>query len=201
MRIIFFLVIGCSLAGCKKTFEANDNLSKSEYEEVLMKVAPYVIKKRDDMNYDDRFKAENQPYYKRFIEKANGELKYFQETDTASIFFFSYRDLSSLYEHYQGLGGYYKTDENGNITFLNLLYHTPRFTKEEATKKDLILFKEMVTKGSMKRYIGNRKFVHTPNSDFYYDTKANRWGYTPNSSWIFLKEEERKEAATGDSVN
>jgi hypothetical protein len=169
---------------------------------MLMKIAPYVVQKHDNFSYEERFKQENQGYYKRFIEKASGELKYFIETDTAAIFFFSYRDLSSLFEHYQGMGGYCKTDVDGNITFLNILYHTPRFTKEEAAEKDLVLFKEMNIKGNVKAFIGNRKYIHTPNTDFYYNTRINRWDYTSNSTWRFLeKAKQEAEATKQGSVN
>ncbi|MBT1704374.1 hypothetical protein [Chryseosolibacter indicus] len=197
---LIFIALMCSLLlSCNNSFDAKDNLTNEEYEEVLMKVAPYVIKKSDDFSYEDRFKPENASYYQRFIEKSKGELKYFKKTDTASIFFFSYKDLSSLYEHYQGLGGYYRTDDKGKITFLNILYHTPRFTKEEQREKDQILFEEMVSKGNVNAYIGNRKFIHTPNKDFYYNTKLNKWDYTPNSSWKFLNEA-KQEALKADSV-
>jgi hypothetical protein len=189
--LTFFTLILIVVSGCKKSYEANDNLDRKEYNEVLMKIAPYVIKKSEDFSYEDRFKPENQDYYKRFIEKADGELKYFIRTDTASIFYFGYRDLSSLYEHYQGMGGYYKTDDKGNITFLNILYHTPRFTREEVLEKEPLLFTEMVNKGNVMAYIGNRKFIHTPNNDFYYNTKTNRWDYTPNSG-DFLRRRSNK---------
>ena len=159
---------------------------------VLQKLAPYVLKKHDDFTFEDRFNSANEKYYATAVEKTSAELKYFVETDTASIFFISYRDLSSLYEHYQGMGGYYRTDENGNITFLNILYHTPRFTTDDQIARDPVLFKEMVTKGNVNRFLGNRKYIQTPSADFYYSTKSNRWEYTENSSWKFLREEEKK---------
>jgi hypothetical protein len=177
---------------CKKSYNARKNLSNKEYQLVLLKLAPYVLKKHDDFSFEDRFKPANERYYRKAIEKTSAELKYFVETDTANIFFLSYRDLSSLYEHYQGMGGYYRTDDNGNTTFLNILYHTPRFTKEDQIAKDPVLFKEMVTKGNVNAYIGNRKYIQTPSKDFFYNAKLSRWDYTANSSWKFLQEEEKK---------
>ena len=35
---------------------------------------------------------------------------------------------------------------------------------------------------------------------FYYNTKINRWDYTPNSSWKFL-EDAKKQAEQPDNVN
>lgn len=194
------LLILIVLFACEKSYDATDNLNKEEYNAVLMKIAPYVIKKSDDFSYDDRFKPENQGYYKKFIDKAGGQLMYFLETDTANIFYFNYRDLSSLYEHYRGVGGYYKTDGNANIVFLNILFHTPRFTKPQMQNRSGILFEEMVTRGNVKAYIGNRSFIKTPNADFYYNTTSNRWEYTENSSWRFL-EEAKQNTAAGDTLN
>jgi hypothetical protein len=181
-----------SLLSCQQTFEAREILDVKEYDQVLTSIAPYVVRKHDDMSYEDRFKPESKSYYGLVMQKTGGHLKFFSETDTSKNFHYSYRDRSSLFEHYKSVGGYYRTDEKGKITFLNILYSTPRFTKEEALEKDPILFKEMVSKGNVASYIGNRKFVHTPNSDFYYNTKNNRWDYTANSSWNFLKTEEQK---------
>jgi hypothetical protein len=197
---ILCTLIIMAVSGCEKTYEAKDNLGNQEYNAVLMKIAPYVIKKSDDFSYEDRFSAANQGYYKKFIDKADGKLVYFTETDTASFFYFSYRDLSSLYEHYRGVGGYYKTDENDDIAFLNILYHTPRFTKPQMENRSAILFEEMVTKGNVNAYVGNRSFIHTPNKDFFYNTKTNRWDYTDSSSWKFLEEAKQKAGET-DTIN
>jgi hypothetical protein len=169
-------------------YSAKEQLDSSAYARLLKHVAPYVIKKPDEFAYDERFKAENWPFYDHFIELTQGEISLYHRNDSASFFFFEHKDLTSLYEHYRGLGGYFKSDASGNITFLNLLYHTPRLTRVEMDKRRLELFSEMVRKGHIQRYLGNRKYVHTPNQDFYYNTKTNRWDYTKNSSWKFLEE-------------
>ena len=188
MRIVLIIASIVLLASCENGYEAKRNLSEEKYQEILSKLAPYVIGKSDEFSYDERFLPVNKPFYDKFISLSRGELVYFKECDTASLFYFRYRDLTSLYEHYRGIGGYYREDENGKITFLNLLYHTPRLTKSEIANRGKILFEEMLTRGNVKQYIANKQFVQTPNADFYYDTKTNRWDYTPNSSWKFLQD-------------
>src|SRR5690606_18916865 len=108
------------------------------------------------------------------------------------FFFFEYRDLTSLFEHYRGIGGYFKPGSADTLLHVNLLYHTPRFTAGEMKGKAEVLFAEMVKEGNVEKYIGNREFIHTPNEDFYYDVKTNRWDYTANSSWNFLKTEQMR---------
>lgn len=191
----FLLVI---VFGCSKSYEARESMSDERYQQTIAKIAPYVAKKHDEMSYEDRFKPESAPYFKDYVNKTEGTLQYFLSTDTAKIFYYTYKDKSSLFEHYRGFGGYYREDEDGKITFLNILYHTPRLTREEQAAREYNLFHEMVTTGSVEKYLGNREYVHVPNEDFFYNTTTNRWDYTANSSWKFL-EEERKLA--GDSVS
>jgi hypothetical protein len=200
MKIVVALMFSLVLASCKDSNNAHDNLNSEEYKKVIMAIAPYVAKKPDALSYEGRFDAENKEYYQRYIEGTQSELTYFKETDTANVFLFSYRDRSSLFEHYRGFGGYYKTNENGKITFLNLLFHTPRLTKEEALKRYPLLFKEMMTKGNVNAFLPNKKFIHTPNDDFYYNAKLNRWDYATGSSWKFL-EEAKKAADSTINVN
>jgi hypothetical protein len=188
MRIVFALVFFLVLLSCKDSYNAHDNLTNEEYDDVMIAVAPYVAKKPDAITYEARFDEKNKEYYQKYIEATQSEILFFKKTDTANVFLFSYRDMSSLFEHYRGFGGYYKTDENGKISFLNLLFHTPRLTKEETTKTYPLLFKEMMMKGNVNAFLPNKKFIHTPNKDFYYNTKANRWDYTSESSWKFLQE-------------
>lgn len=198
-KILFFLAISLVMLSCSASFEAKENLQGNEYTLTLLQIAPYVVKKPDEFSYEDRFKTENQTFYNRFIELTGGKLTYYYKNDTASLFFFEHKDLSSLYEHYRGLGGYYKSDVDGNIECMNILYHTPRLTRKEMDERRLLLFKEMMTLGNVAKFSGNREYIDTPNADFYYNTKTNRWDYTENSSWKFL--EEAKQAADSAATN
>jgi hypothetical protein len=188
MRATLFFLLISLLAGCSPDYNAKAILSESDYNLLLTELAPYVVKKPDEFSYEERFNSEHQDFYKNFLEATQSEIRYFNQIDTATFFFFCHKDLTSLYEHYRGLGGYFRQDNNKNIVFLNILYHTPRFTKAEMDEKGLVLFNEMVDERNVDKYIGNKKFVHTPNDDFFYNTKLNRWDYTPNSSWKFLEE-------------
>jgi hypothetical protein len=198
MRVLILLLL-IVLVGCETSIEAKKVLGTAEYDALLYKVAPFVIKKPDAYTYENRFDGANRPFYKNFIELTKSEISYFYKADTVSFFSFTYRDLTSLKEHYRVLGGYYKMNEKDSIVFLNLLYHTPRFTGAEMAEKGKLLFETMIRNGNVDRFIGSKNFVDTPNEDFYYNTKLNRWDYTENSSWKFL--EEAKQQARKDSIN
>jgi hypothetical protein len=199
MKQLFVLLLVVLLIGCQ-SYDARQALTPERYDSVLIRVAPYVIKKSDEISYEERFLVKNRPFYRKFLTITGGEISYYAEKDTAVFFSFQHRDMTSLYEHYRALGGYYKADKDGNISFMNLLYHTPRLTKDEMQSKGKELFNEMVKTGNVSKYIGNKDFVDTPSADFYYDTKRNRWDYTENSSWKFLEEAKERAANASDSA-
>jgi hypothetical protein len=147
------------------------------------------------VSFEQRFTEQTVPIYREMAANTSLILVYYHENDSAKFFQMEYRDLTSLFEHYRGIGGYFRTNEDDSISFVNLLYHTPRFTKAEKEMKFDELFREMVASGSVISYIGNASYIHTPNDDFYYDTVRNRWDYAPTSSWNFLKEEQDRYAA------
>jgi len=185
-KCIFLLSIGFSFVGCDQN--PKDQLGETQYEKYKMMLTPYVNKKPDAISFEQRFDVDQRPYYKELNIHTGAEISHFQESDTAKFFFYQSKDLTSLYEHYRGLGGYFKTNEADSIIFVNLLYHTPRLTRAEMDKRSCELFKEMIRKGNVDKFLGDKKYVHTPNADFEYDTRTNRWVYTENSSWKFLED-------------
>lgn len=180
------------MVSCARPIEADKNLSPERYDLYMKSIAPFSIKKPDQMAYADRTNPANRAFYELAIKETKASIEFFVEQDTAKFFFYRYKDLSSLYEHYRGLGGYFRVNDKDSLVFINFLYHTPRLTAEEMKQKGPELFREMIETGNVNKYLGNREYIHTPNADFYYDTKRNRWDYTENSSWNFLKEEQQR---------
>jgi hypothetical protein len=203
--IVSIAVVIVALSGCTKTksFEAVKALSRKNYDSLLIQVAPYVIKKPDAMTFEERFEIKNRNFYKNYVDLTRGKIRYYVKSDTVEFFTYEYQDKASLYEHYRSFGGYIKRDpEAGKIKMMNLLYQTPRCTRDELEAKGQVLFKEMITSGNVAAFFGNKGLVYVPNEDVYYDTKRNRWDYTENSKWRFL-EEARELAGPGrlDSIN
>lgn len=205
---VFLLSIGVvlfALSGCTKTksFEAAKVLSRKQYDSLLIQVAPYVIKKPDAMTFEERFDMKHRTFYKNYCALTGGKIRYYAKSDTVEFFSYEYQDKASLYEHFRSFGGYVKRDPvSGTIIQMNLLYQTPRCTRDELEAKGQVLFKEMVTKGNVDAFFGNKGLVYVPNEDVFYDTKRNRWDYTENSKWRFL-EEARELAGSNnlDSIN
>jgi hypothetical protein len=85
---------------------------------------------------------------------------------------------------------------------MEVFFYTPRLTKEEMGKRGKELFEEMVTKGTVERFVGNTDYIKVPNADFYYETSTNTWEYTENSGWNFLKEaREEAQQRLGETAN
>jgi hypothetical protein len=181
-------VLLCILLSCSDDYKTDQVLTGEAYAQELTAIAPYVIKKPDEFSFEDRFNPLKKEYYLNFIKETKGELSLYHKNDSAAFFFFEHKDYTSLYDHYRGLGGYLKKDSLGKIHYMNLLYHTPRFTRDEMDRKSIELFREMVTSGNVNKFIGNSGYIYTPNQDFYYNTTTNRWDYTEHSSWKFLEE-------------
>lgn len=192
------VILVVAVFACETSLDARKQMEVKRYDRLLSNLAPYVVKKPDALTYDNRFESLNRPFYNNFIELSHARLSYHKQTDTANFFSFVYQDLTSLQERYRAIAGYYRMNDHDSIIFVNLLYHTPRFTAEELKQKDRMLFENMVTKGNVDRFIGNKGFVETPNKDFYYNARVNRWDYTENSSWRFL--DSARQRALRDSI-
>jgi hypothetical protein len=181
------------LVSCRDKFDAKTNLGETTYHELLLGLAPYVNKKPKSATMEERFDRRFASYYEQRIMEQQSEIRYYVATDSVHYFFYVNKDLTSLYEHYRGHGGYFVYDDEGAIKTLNILYYTPRWTKEEVNEKGRELFEEMLKTGNVKKFMGNRDYIQTPNNDFYYDVTNNLWQYTENSSWKFLEAREKAE--------
>lgn len=185
---IFVIMIAAFLGISCSAYEPLEVLTEQEYQQLVLELTPYVTKKPDRASYADRFSPALKPYYAQLQEKTGGSIRFYEVKDSLHYFYYVRRDYSSLFEHYYGFGGVLKKDSVGKISYLNLFFQTPRLTNEEEEQRGLELFEEMLSAGSVEKYLGNREYIKTPNEDFYYNDRENRWDYTDNSSWKFLQE-------------
>jgi hypothetical protein len=190
MKSYFLLVIISIVlfSGCNPSYEPHQILSQTEYDSLVLELAPYLNKKPKEASFEERFTGKYKSYYKNLVKQQESYLKYLSQNGSTYYFYYVNKDLTSLYEHYKGFGGYYEKNSEGNIHYLNIIFETPRFTKEEIEKKGNVLFNEMVQKENVLSYLNNREFIKLPNDDFEYDPVQNKWVYTENSSWKFLEE-------------
>jgi hypothetical protein len=189
MRVVALILLIVSLQACDaRKYNSQQQLSQTQYDSLLISLAPYVNKKPKGAAFSERFEPKYGQYYQACVQGQDARLPYYFIKDSLTYFYYVNKDLSSLYEHYKGYGGSFKKDAGGKIKELSIVFATPRLTKEEITEKGKELFIEMIETGSIEKYKGDRAYVHLPNADFEYNRAENRWVYTENSSWKFLKE-------------
>jgi hypothetical protein len=186
------LLFALAIVACQPQTAPEEYLSPVQLAVLKDNLLPFVIKKPDQLTYENRTDTAFRPLYREIDIAQQGIIKQLYPTDTAWFFVYHHKDRSSLFEHYRELGGYLKMDDQQNITYLNLLYHTPRWTPEEVEERSNELFQTMISKGSVQSFIGNKAYIKTPNEDFIYDPTINRWIMTENSSWKFLNEVEQR---------
>lgn len=188
----FFVLLALVAVACQPNTAPEEYLTPVQLAQLKDNLLPFVIKKPDQLTYENRTDIGFRPLYREIDIAQQGQILRLFPTDTAWFFVYHHKDLSSLFEHYRELGGYLKMDEQQNITYLNLLYHTPRWTPEEMEEKSSELFNTMIEQGNVQEFIGNKAYIKTPNEDFIYDPTINQWIMTENSSWKFLNEVEQR---------
>ncbi len=170
------------------SIDAGDNLDAKATQSLLLELAPYVNKKPDQASFEERFSSVNQPYYEAKVKSQDAEIRYYVERNDTAYFLYVNKDLTSLFEHYRAQGGCFVREKDGAIKYLHLYFHTPRLTKEELLKRGEELFRYTLENKHINAYLGNIDYVKTPNQDFYYNDSLNKWEFTKNSSWRFLKD-------------
>jgi hypothetical protein len=123
-----------------------------QYSKYLQDLAPYVNKKPERATFKERFDEKYNEYYLMKITDQKSYIKYFFKKDSLNYFYYVNKDLSSLFEHYRGHGGYFVTNRYDSITKLDILFYTPRLEAEEVDKKGLQLFQEMIDSGNVNKY-------------------------------------------------
>jgi hypothetical protein len=192
LTLIIFAV--ALLVSCGKSIKPEAYFSKSELDTLLVDIAPYVNKNQKKFSFEEKFSAKSRPYYAALAKSQSAAIKYVFPTDSVYYFLTVQKDLTSLFEHYKAIGGYFKMDEHGQKDF-NFLFYSPRFTKEEIDTKATELFQEMTESGSLNKYLGNRDYIQWPNEDVFYDAALRTWTLSESSEWAKIKE-----IAQGDDI-
>jgi len=157
---------------------------------------PYLYKRPDHVAYEDRDKPEHARHYQELHAVEKGEITLLKKEGDTLYFNFTYKDRSSLYEHYRAFGGKTVLTADLKPDYLHLLYHTPRLEPDKKVAIPAELFGYMVKHKNIDKYLGNVEYIKTPSADFYYNVEEKHWDMTPNSSWKFLEEmKEEAEAA------
>lgn len=176
------MLFSCANHAPEKTFDAQQLATFTN------NMLPYLHKKPDHVGFNDRTLPAHARHYEEIQMASQGVFSALKKEGDTLYFNFTYKDRSSLYEHYQAFGGKTVLDANLKPVYVNLLYHTPRLGPEQKETVPAELFGYMASHGNINAYIGQREFVKTPNEDFEYNVAEKHWQMTENSTWKILEE-------------
>jgi hypothetical protein len=190
----YCIIVALVLVGCGSPyFPKNYFLSEKEKENRVNFLLPYVLPKAENTNFEDRFKDSSKEFYK--IQAANDSLflhsYYVDPKDSLHYFMVQRKDRKSLYTDYRAIAGLYKI-KNGVPVEIELKFLTPMMRKDTIMLKAPFLFNELVTKGTVAKYIGNREYIDWPSQDVFYNKEENKWQLKADSEWAKVMKEAQK---------
>lgn len=169
------LVFAVSMASCNSSNYAPEALlSEQEAADWVRKLSVYVDTRPNDIQPADRFDAQYQGYYDTLVQTHQSRLEAFHQEGELFYFLYVKKDIKSLYEHYRYVGGMCKLDADGNISWLDQRFYSPRLGSAEMGRGQE-LFKAMVKQGDISAYYGNFNYIEWPDADFVYSPEKREW--------------------------
>lgn len=191
-----YIIIALLAAAACDNYKPEKVFNESDLATLTTNMLPYLYKRPDKVEFADRDKPEHAKHYQEIHAIEKGVFTELKKVGDTLYFNFTYKDRSSLYEHYRAFGGKTVLSADLKPDYLHLLYHTPRIEPDKKVAIPAELFGYMVKHKNIDKYLGNPEYIKTPNADFYYNIEEKHWDMTPNSSWKFLEEmKEEAEAA------
>jgi len=174
MRYFIFLFV-LALASCNSANYAPEaTLSTQEAADWVRRLAVYVDTRPNDIKPADRFDTKYTGYYDTLVQSHQSRLAAFHHHGDTYYFLYVKKDIKSMYEHYRFVGGMCKRDGQGNISWLDQRFYSPRLTTAEL-ERGQELFATMVEKGDISAYYGNFDYIEWPDADFVYSPDKQEW--------------------------
>ncbi len=194
IRKVYWSIALVMLFGCSEKYSPDNYFSSEKEKELLVDfLLPYVLPKPDNITFDARFSDSVKVSYQEEAKKDSLFLRsyYIDPNDSLHYFLVQRRDRKSLFVDYRAIAGVYKL-KNGKREEMELKFLTTMMRKDTIEEKASILFHELITKGNIDNYIGNRAYVDWPSQDVYYSKAAKMWKLKADSEWAQLMNEARK---------
>ncbi len=172
-KFLFVLVVvftGCS----QQAYDPSRVLSGAEEAAWVRRLAVYVDTRPNDIKPADRFLGRYKGYYDSLVVRHESKLAAFHQEGDLYYYLYHKKDVKSMYEHYRYVGGVCKLDAQGNISWLDQRFYSPRLTAEEMDR-GAELFRSMVETQDISAFIGNFDYVEWPDADFIYSPEKQEW--------------------------
>jgi hypothetical protein len=143
-------------------------------------MAVYTEKEPDEYEYAfaDRWKNENYPYYKERAQKLM-LIHYYRDEEQNTEYLSFIKRFPSLYDDYRAQGCIIRRNDADSIVYFSIPFVTPMVRKENCIELSETLFDELVSKGNVNKYLGNKKYLEWPTKKVFYDTTTYDWEILP----------------------
>jgi len=174
MRYLILLFV-LALAGCNSAnYSPESKLSAEEAAQWVRKLAVYVDTRPNDIKPADRFDLQYSGYFDTLVQNHESRLTAFHQDGDMYYFLYEKKDIKSMYEHYRYVGGMCKLGAEGNISWLDQRFYSPRLSATEM-QRGQELFALMVEKGDISAFYGNFNYLEWPDADFVYSPDKQEW--------------------------
>lgn len=166
-------------AACNQApnYDANQNLSLTEQNELAYSIIRYMGKLPGKANHQTKFETHFDEAYREIA--ARHKLEFFHQTADGKSFFLFTRIAPSIKEKYVAIGGYVMFDAQQNITDYAEVFRTWKMTSDELAPKSLLLFDLMVRGEDLSPYYtansGNEEYIEFPDAHTHYDKEQRLW--------------------------
>ncbi|MDB5274414.1 MAG: hypothetical protein JWO58_2781 [Chitinophagaceae bacterium] len=176
------LLVGIvSFSSCTKTkkdYKPSDVIvDKSERDSLLLAIITIIDEHiPDTVQKKDRFKPENQFFFKTIMPKYDFDCLY--KNDQGEYLYFLTKPAMGVPDLYVGLAGKFKLDANHHIYDFEESFRMFRMYSDELNKKGMEVYNDFVAGKDLSKYhkdLNVDPYIEFPNEHVGYDKKKMDW--------------------------
>ncbi len=169
------MILGVALFfACTPTDHEQVKLDEPSRNLVLQQLAVYLDDRPENVSGDARFDTAHKAFYAELVKLNEASLEQLVAKGDTLYFMYKKRDRRSLHEHYRFMGGKMVMQQLPEITYLDILFHTPRLSPNELDK-GMYLFNKMLAGEWLAGMHGDMKYIEWPDADYAYDPGQRKW--------------------------
>jgi hypothetical protein len=177
---ILLLLISVVMFACQNnTNKVGKYYSNAERDTLLTNIITYIYVKPAYASNATRFQAQFRKYYVQSLPKFSIE-NYFIAPDSTH-YFFLIRPVGNTLKYRRGVLGKFKL-KNSTVASSSLMptdfeeiVNTPHLKDALVKERGAFLFKELIKKGNLDKYLGMKDYIEWPDSMLVYDRNINEW--------------------------
>lgn len=157
------------------TYDPAKTFTTAQKDTLLVNMITFIHKRPEAAINRDR----TDPAFRKYYVDQLGRYKlvYHQQAPDSTHWFYLIRPARSASGDERGVGGRFRTDAAMGLVEFEEIFNTPVLPEAELKAKGLMLFQEMMDKGNVDAYQGERSLVEWPDGRLKYDRQRREWRY------------------------